>query len=93
MVVCSVDMGTVDWAGDPFTSITLTGRHTMKRKASCSFPLLLALALALAACNKTPVHPDASAPDARYDQTPVCVEDGRGGHTMGGGNYAPGPCP
>ena len=63
----------------------------MRRKASCGFPLLLVLALA--ACNKTPTHPDRIAPDARHDDASVCVEDGRGGHTMGGGNYAPGPCP
>jgi hypothetical protein len=53
---------------------------------------LAALALGLAACDNSATAP-AEAAGARFDTDAVCVEDGRGGHTLGGGNYAPGPCP
>ena len=49
-------------------------------------------ALALAACGTSATGPNAPESPA-FNDNPACQEDGRGGHTYGGGNYYPGPCP
>ena len=53
--------------------------------------LTVFMTVALGACERSATAPAPEKP--RFDGDPVCVEDGRGGHTLGGGNYLPGPCP